>query len=53
MIEGNCEFPGTKKQELNGTCSCKDGYEGAQCGKCKTGFHMETGYCIGMNCDLE
>ena len=47
FTEGECSFPGTKVQEINGICTCKEGYTGAQCDECNKGSHLAFGYCNG------
>ena len=43
--EGQCEFPGTLKQEANSTCTCKPEYSGPQCEQCAKGLPLVDGFC--------
>ena len=39
--------------ENDGQCSCKHGYNGLKCDKCKDGFYLTTKGCRGINFLIE
>ena len=44
VSEGECDIKRTKKQERDGSCTCKGRFTGTKCDECKEGY-------LGTNCE--